>query len=58
MILAGIKTDVDQWKTIKSIRNKPMCICSIYDKEGKNTQWEKASSISGIRKTEELHVKE
>ena len=30
----------------------------IYDKGGKNIQWEKVSSISGSRKTGHLYVKE
>ena len=40
-------------------RNKPMHLWDlIFDKGGKNIQWDKASSINGAGKTRQLHVKE
>ena len=38
-------------------RNKSTYPWSIYDKRGKNIQWRKISSTSGIEKAGQLHVK-
>ena len=49
----------EQWTRIESSEINPETYCQVYDKGGKNIQWEKiAFSISGAQKTTELHIKE
>ena len=57
MVLAP-KEHIDQLNNRKP-KNKVMNYGQlIYNKGGKNIQWEEVSSISGARKTEQLHVEE
>ena len=57
MVLAP-KGHIDQLNNRKP-KNKVMNYGQlIYNKGGKNIQWEEVSSISGARKTEQLHVEE
>ena len=52
-------THTDQWTRIESPEKTPHTYGQlIFNKGGKNKQWEKVSSISGAGRTGQLHVKE
>ena len=54
------KRNIDQWNKIKSPELNPCTYgYHLFDKGGQNIQWAKtASSINGVGKTGQLHVKE